>query len=267
MYILCPHIHKSTSLAIFNSFLQENIPTVIRVLIVDDDEFVRRVLRRAISRSGLVDELCMARNGREAIGTLSNTATDIVILDLVMSDVNGMEVLSWIQENDYRTDVIVLTGHASIEAAVAATKAGAAKFMEKPIVLEDLVASIEELLAEHHLTPHILADRLDKFINKNLSNTDLSMESLCEHFRISSNYVSKLFREHVGMSYRRRLNFYRIERAKKLLEDTDDHISEVAEQCGFKNWRRLSEVFKKFEKLSPKKYRPTTDWLLRSLSA
>ena len=172
-----------------------------------------------------------------------------------MPDVDGLEVLSWIQENDYRTDVIVLTEHASIEAAVAATKAGAAKFMEKPIVLEDLVASIEELLAEHHLTPHILADRLDKFIKKNLSDQLLSMQTLCDHFRISSNYVSKLFRDHVGMSYRRRLNFHRIERAKHLLKSTNERIGDIAEKCGFRNWRRLSEVFKKSEDLSPKKYR------------
>ena len=117
------------------------------ILIVDDDPVQRRLLEATVRRFGYDVELC--DGGEKAIQRLKNTQTvsiDLMILDLVMPDLDGMGVLAKLRELNIVVPVIVQTAHGSIEAVISAMRAGAADFVVKPVGAERLQISIKNTL-------------------------------------------------------------------------------------------------------------------------
>ena len=96
-----------------------------RILIVDDDPVQRRILDSAVRRMGF--RSTVAQNGEEALALLGQDDCDVqlVILDLVMPGLGGMDVLERLGEQDKRPPVIVQTAHGGIETVVGAMRAGA----------------------------------------------------------------------------------------------------------------------------------------------
>ncbi len=119
----------------------------IRVLIVDDEPNVRLVLGTALSSVGY--EVVEAEDGAKAIETLSSSGPrfDLVLLDLQMPKVDGMEVLSRLREVGNTVPVVILTAHGSIPEAVTAMKLGAIDFLTKPITPEALRRVVAEVIA------------------------------------------------------------------------------------------------------------------------
>jgi len=100
------------------------------VLIVDDDAGLRLALRDRFEHWGC--DVTLAADGREALAACARRSFDLVLLDLSMPGIDGMEVLQRLREDDYPSDIVVLTAHGSVDRAVAALKAGATDFLTKP---------------------------------------------------------------------------------------------------------------------------------------
>lgn len=126
----------------------------IRVLIVDDEPNVRLVLGTALSSVGY--EVVDAEDGAKAIQCLgsSGPSFDLVLLDLQMPKVDGMEMLSRLREVGNTVPVVILTAHGSIPEAVTAMKLGAIDFLTKPITPEALRRVVAEVIARHAASPH-----------------------------------------------------------------------------------------------------------------
>ncbi|MEG6507512.1 sigma-54 dependent transcriptional regulator [Methyloligella sp. 2.7D] len=117
-----------------------------RVLVVDDDPAQRRILEATIERFGY--SVATAESGDEALEILSAEGADIqlILLDLVMPGTDGMAVLTAMKTLPKRPPAIVQTAHGSIDAAIAAMRAGAADFVVKPVSPERLEVSIKNAL-------------------------------------------------------------------------------------------------------------------------
>jgi DNA-binding NtrC family response regulator len=102
-----------------------------RVLVVDDDAASRRLLD--VRLRALDCQVVMAADGQEALGAISRVAPELVLLDLQMPRMNGMEVLRKLRNDSLVVPVIVITAHGSIETAVEAMKEGAYDFITKPL--------------------------------------------------------------------------------------------------------------------------------------
>ena len=224
-----------------------------RILIADDDPKVCTILQRTLEAELWVVQA--VGNGREALDALRNSPFDVAVLDLSMPHLSGLEVLKAARQKGIRTDVIILTGYGTIGASVQAMKVGARDFIEKPIDLVKLTTTIRELLENRHLPPHVLANRLDDFLKDHLSESALKLGDLCKHFRISPAYVSRLFQRHVHASFRARLAYHRVQKTKQLLESSDAALDIIAGECGFRNYRRLTETFVRLERIPPGKFR------------
>ena len=105
-------------------------PAVPRVLIVDDEPALRRLLDLRMRALGC--EVALASNGREALAAIERELPALMLLDLQMPEMDGMEVLRRLKRNGVGLPVIVITAHGSIEAAVEAMKEGAYDFVPKP---------------------------------------------------------------------------------------------------------------------------------------
>lgn len=196
-----------------------------------------------------------AEDSAKAFERLCSVPFDLAILDIYMPSLSGLEILHKIREKNIPTDIIIITGRADVENAVQALKTGAQDFLTKPIQTDALISSVCNLLEKKRPCANILAKRLDIFMREHAYESSMNLKFLCTHFNISVCYVSQLFRQHIGAPFKSRLTHYRLQKAKTLLTTTDEPIYLIAEACGFKNWRRLDETFRRVEKITPKKYR------------
>ena len=120
-----------------------------KALIADDDEKVRRTAADVLAGEGL--DVIMAANGEEAMERFAATSPDVVIVDLKMPGVDGLEVLRRVKARSPEVPVIVITGYGQIKTAVEAMRLGAYDFLAKPLVFEDFVATIVRALERAEL--------------------------------------------------------------------------------------------------------------------
>lgn len=113
---------------------------MIRVLAVDDEEPFRRLLKRELARKGFYVEA--AADGGEALQILKEKTFDIILLDIVMAGMDGVSMMEKLKNDPAGPVIIVLTGKATVETAVAAMKNGAYDYLTKPYKLDELVIII-----------------------------------------------------------------------------------------------------------------------------
>src|ERR1700733_2845816 len=104
------------------------------ILIVDDEEGIREALSGALTDEGY--SASSVGSGEACLDLLRKTAFDVVLLDIWLPGGDGLETLERIREFDNPPEVIMISGHGTIETAVRATKLGAYDFLEKPLSLE-----------------------------------------------------------------------------------------------------------------------------------
>jgi DNA-binding NtrC family response regulator len=124
----------------------ENITSdPVRLLLVDDEKDFVNILTKRFKYRNI--DVTKAFSGAEAIQALRGKAFDVVVLDLKMEDMDGIEVLKILKIMDPRLAVIMLTGHGSAEAAEQGLKLGAFDYLSKPCELEELVKKIMQAYA------------------------------------------------------------------------------------------------------------------------
>jgi nitrogen regulation protein NR(I) len=122
---------------------------VAHVLIVDDEMNIRRVLAAMLKRDGY--EVTTAADGEQALAVLQKTPVHVVVTDLVMPKVGGMELLRKVSADYPDVPVILITAHGSVDSAVAALKAGAFDYVTKPFEQEELRKVIAKAARAHDL--------------------------------------------------------------------------------------------------------------------
>ncbi len=126
------------------------------ILIVEDDPNQREMLKYALKKAGYDVEV--ASSGHEALGALSGDQAsrfDLILLDMVIGQISGREVLRFVRDTLPGLPVIVLTGHSSVNNAVAAMRDGAVDFISKPVQVDRLRVSIENVLRLNRLSGEI----------------------------------------------------------------------------------------------------------------
>src|SRR5271169_3599370 len=122
------------------------------ILVVDDEMGIRELLSEILSDEGHVVET--AENAQHAREYRLRQAPDLVLLDIWMPDTDGVTLLKeWAAQGKLTMPVIMMSGHATIDTAVEATKIGALNFLEKPIALQKLLKAVEQGLARGSAAP------------------------------------------------------------------------------------------------------------------
>jgi DNA-binding NtrC family response regulator len=120
-----------------------------RILLVDDEEEFVRALAKRLRARGLGVEV--AGDGGSAVEKVKQRGFDVVLLDLAMPGMDGLETLQRLREVDPDLQVVLLTGHGSIELGVEAMKERAVDFLEKPAEFADVLGKIRKASAKHML--------------------------------------------------------------------------------------------------------------------
>jgi diguanylate cyclase (GGDEF)-like protein len=121
-----------------------------RVLVVDDDRLIREMTRDALVQEGF--RVATAATGREALSRLGDEGPfDLVITDLSMREMDGLELLERVKRASPRTEVMVLTGYASLESALQAMRLGAADYLRKPVSAPEITYGVKRTLLRRRL--------------------------------------------------------------------------------------------------------------------
>ncbi len=138
----------------------------VRVLIVDDEPMIRQLLTDVLGDEGYTVETVPC--GEEAVLKLRDARFDYVITDLMMPGMSGLQVLETVKQLDPETEVVVMTGYASLNTAVECMKLGAADYLNKPINIDEIRIIIKRMIEKHSLEQK--AREVDFY--KELSRTD-----------------------------------------------------------------------------------------------
>lgn len=130
-------------------FSDRSIERRATILVVEDDPVGLKNLVRVLRREGY--EVSAASGGKQALEKIHSCPFDLVLTDLVLDSVDGLEVLSHAKKLSPETEVIVLTGHATVSTSIQAMKRGAYDYLQKPVRLDELRCVVAKALEKVRL--------------------------------------------------------------------------------------------------------------------
>ena len=248
---------------------------MIRVYIADDEVWITLGLKKLIQKSGFPFEVIgEAHNGVTALEDIKILKPDVLITDIRMPGLSGLELMSYISEHRLPTRIVLISGYAEFEYARQAMLCNAFDYLLKPIQQETLNKTLTRLRDELEPDTPETAERLsEKSTVTDLSNAgnsllkkilayiqehdteDLSLSTLAERYNISTSRLSTLIKKELGLSFSEYITARRMQKAKELLKDDSRSIEEIANAVGYHDYFYFTKVFKKTQGISPSKYR------------
>ena len=246
-----------------------------RVVIVEDDEEIREFLRSELSADY---EVSACVNGREGLSEVLRTIPDLVISDVMMPEMDGTMMCSKIKANTTTSHVpvILLTAKSRDEDQLEGLEMGADAYIPKPFNMDILRRTIVNLVHTHQMLrlkygrndqleeqidqvkmkspDEQLLDRVMKVINKNIGNSDLSVDAIADEVGLSRVHLHRKMKELTGQTPHDFIRNIRLKQAANLLASHNMNITEVMYACGFNNAASFSTIFKKFYGMSPRDY-------------
>ena len=246
-----------------------------KILLVDDDFEVAQYVKNELGNWYRFD---ITGNGKEALNALLSNSYDLVISDVMMPEMDGIELLKNIKSNTLISDipVILLTSKADVTDRLEGFRRGADGYIAKPFNLEELHILIDNLIdnvrrlrgkfsgaqkqedkredVEVKGNNDALMERIMKSINENLADPDFNVEKLTDDVGISRAQLHRKMKEITGISTGEFIRNLRLEQAAKLIKEDKINITQVAYTVGFNNQTHFSTVFKKHFGMSPTEY-------------
>lgn len=243
------------------------------VLVVDDEIWMCEGLKKIIARmEGAFTVAASASDGRQALAKLECERIDVVITDINMPGMNGLELMERMREKHLTQPVIIVSAYNEFEYARTAMRLGAIDYLLKPIKNEELSAvlsNLQELLIRRRdENPHketttdlyelprggeLIQTVLDMIEHSYMD--DLSLAILADKAGFNSSYLSRLFKMETGKGFVQYLREVRMRHAFKMLEETNMTNVEVAKQVGYWDEKHFRRTFKKDFGMTPGEYR------------
>ena len=248
---------------------------MLKVLIVEDEELIRKGIALTVDWATLdcvvVGE---AANGLQALEAVERYAPSLIITDLKMPVMDGLEMLRQLRERGNNAFVIILTAYDSFAYAQTALRLGAVDFLLKPFhdgELEQAVTRLKQRMdragqgGEKGPAPLPLPElkKGDKskyvleamaYIGEHYHEPNIGVAAIAQHLGISEGHLSHTFKKETDYTLLNYLTRYRVHRAMELLRDCRLKVYEVAEQVGYRDIAYFSATFKKLVGMSPSEY-------------
>ena len=234
----------------------------MKVMIVDDEKPIRQwfefILRDITDLQIEITASCP--NGLEALEACAQKTPHVIFTDIIMPVMNGIELIQKVKTYYPQVAVLILSNFDDFEYVRKGLKLGAYDYLLK-VQTDD--RQVIELL--HRLNNELaisddgpicdseIVNKMVAYIHENYANK-VKLTDLSKSFSYHPDYLSQLFKKHIGENFNAYLNEYRIEQAKILLSKGGLQIKEVASAVGFANGMHFSTVFKNITGVSPKKY-------------
>ncbi|MGN1085731.1 MAG: helix-turn-helix domain-containing protein [Porcipelethomonas sp.] len=236
----------------------------LRVVLVDDEIMIRQGFRQLFDWEAHDCEVVgEAADGMEAAAQIDSLDPDIVIMDINIPIMNGLKVIQLSRIKHPDTAFIIVSGYDDFSYCREALRLQITDYILKPVDYEEFGVCIDNLKIKlfQHKSTEETAEPEERVINsivrymQNHLAEEISLSVLAEEFHFSTQYISQLFKNEIGVNFLAYLTNIRMEKAKKLLLSTSLSIAEVSEQSGYSDYRVFTKVFKKSEGITPSQYR------------
>ena len=250
------------------------------ILIADDEPIERAVVAKTLRKYfGEQIDVVFAENGREAVKYFFEEECSIALLDIEMPGINGLDAAEQIREKNPVASIIFLTAFDEFSYAKRAIGVHALEYLLKPASKTDLIATVEEAMRiadklneqpeynreamkvemleddnQENIRLSAVADKILSYIDMHYKE-DISLQDVAGDMNYSDAYFCKIFKQCFGKSFIVYLSEYRVERAKKLLEDIAINVKDVSIEVGYRDSNYFAKVFKRVVGITPTDYR------------
>lgn len=245
---------------------------MLDIIVVEDEAPIRDWIAYTISNiSDEFNVLASSSNGKEAYELALNLKPKVIISDIKMPIMGGIELTKKIKEVFPDIYVILLTNYAEFSYAKEAISCGVYEYLVKsdirPKELKEILDKVNESVKEleknkvsrlqKDSTLSESKDGYSKTIKKSIDyihknyKQHISLQDISNYVFLSHEYFSRLFKEEVGENFSSYLTNYRMKKAESLIKNTDMKISQIAIEVGYTNASYFSRSYKKFKGISP----------------
>lgn len=234
----------------------------MNVLIVDDEPIELEQLEFLVHLHFPTWNIYKAPFGSTAIEiaeSLSkrNQLIQLALMDIKLPGSSGLEVAAKLRSLIPGMEIVIISAFQNFEYAKQSIHLKVMDYLVKPVIEQELVEVLQTFLIEHPEFDNyseVVREVLRLVKNKFREPLKLSVIADCLHINVS--YLSRLFRDEVGVNFSDYLLNYRIEQAKRLLlQNKNWSISHIADECGFNSQHYFSNAFKKVVQCTPKEFR------------
>lgn len=245
---------------------------MFKVHIVEDEPFIRMELMEIINWEEfgftIVSE---SRNGRDALKKLEKEQVDLIITDIEMPRMGGIDFVQTLRDNGCKCEIIFLTGFGEFEYAQKGVKLGIADYLLKPVDEYQLVEALNKIKAKLQLFngtgneaekevsggyKKSIIFKAQQYVDNNLEK-DISLDIVAEYLKLSKNYFWTLYKQETGETLLDYIVAAKINRAKEMLIKENMKVYEICETLGYSDKAYFSKLFKKNVGMTPLEYKRT----------
>lgn len=236
---------------------------MFRILIADDEKTIAHGLENLINSYKLgIQTIFLAQDGLEAIELVEEYRPEIILMDINMPRLNGLDSIEEIKIISPRSKIIIISGYDEFSYAQRAIELGVFAYLLKPInykKFKDILISAmdaykKDLLKINMDDQEIALDPLD-YIKKNYKNQDLTLVDVSSKLYLSTSYLSKYIKEKTGYNFTDYVNILRINTAIEMMKDPKKTLKNISDYVGYSSQHYFSRAFKNYKGLSPSEYR------------
>lgn len=251
---------------------QKKVTYKYSVMVVEDEEMIGNNIEKKINNLGnvfYVRKVC--KNGRDALSEMEKAPVDIVITDIRMPVMDGIQLIRQLKEKYNTVKIVVLSGYSDFEYTKEALINHVEDYLLKPVVKEELQKTMERLQpildADRReftgdctrLSPEQMTEKVIDYILKNYKN-DVTILEIAKKMGYSSEHLSRVFKKQTGQSIIKYIATVRINEAKKLLLSTPNiEIGLIGQMVGYSDALYFSRVFQKNTGMYPSEFRKSLD--------
>ncbi|MGL5755847.1 MAG: response regulator transcription factor [Paraclostridium sp.] len=244
---------------------------MLDILVVEDEAPIRDWIAYTISNiSTDFNVVASASNGKEAYELAINLKPQVIISDIKMPIMGGIELTKEIKKIFSDIYIVLLTNYAEFSYAKEAISCGVYEYLIKsdirPKELKEVLEKIQDLIITKNneikeINDNNNNEKYSKSVNKAIEyitknyKEHISLQDISSYVYLSHEYFSRLFKDEVGENFSSYLTNYRMKKAEKLLKTTDMKIAQVAIEVGYSNASYFSKSYKKYKGISPEEDR------------
>ncbi|MUV36797.1 Sensory transduction protein LytT [Lentibacillus sp. JNUCC-1] len=225
----------------------------MNILLVDDEQLELDQLEYMLQQSFHLQTFFKAQDVSEALTYAKANTVHLALIDIHLPGQSGFELVKWLKNTQSHVHIVMVTAYQSFDYAQKALRLKVDNFITKPVVESELITAIKPFTVNKNHS-EIIQQVLDYIHNH--FDARLTLGDIAEDIHVNHAYLSRKFNEELEVSFPHYLNQYRIEAAKRLMNEKPFlSIAEVSEQCGFNSQHYFSQLFKKELGVNPSAFR------------
>ena len=236
----------------------------MKIIIIDDEPKIRKGLSKILNMHPGWTVLDTFSEGESAIRFMESNPVDVVITDIHMPGMTGLDMIARLKESNRKASFVILSGYGRFEYAQRAIDLGVKKFLMKPTSPEEVTQALEQIESEmtdrapstlaQKPTNNLVIMRAKEYIDLNYRRK-FTLTDMANALYISPNYLSDLFKKHTGMKFSDYLLEVRMEKSKEYLMDIQYKVGDISALVGFSDARYFSSTFRRRYGMSPLEFR------------